>query len=81
MDNTSDTSYHMDVNGLEKEDISVDDNLDDDLNDLNDKLNELAQATKDDKIHFECPNATNLCDNPYFQSLRKSLSLNLELSR
>ncbi|GJX72030.1 hypothetical protein Tco_0309201 [Tanacetum coccineum] len=38
-DNTSDTSSHMDVNGLEKDDISVDDNLNDDLNDLNDKLN------------------------------------------
>ncbi|GJX87454.1 hypothetical protein Tco_0339468 [Tanacetum coccineum] len=38
-DNTSDTSSHMDVNGLEKDDISVDDNPNDDLNDLNDKLN------------------------------------------
>ncbi|GJW51044.1 hypothetical protein Tco_0092395 [Tanacetum coccineum] len=59
-DNTSDTSSHMDVNGLEKDDISVDDNPNDDLNDLNDKLNELAQATKYEKIHFECTNVTDL---------------------
>ncbi|GJY38125.1 RNA-directed DNA polymerase, eukaryota, reverse transcriptase zinc-binding domain protein [Tanacetum coccineum] len=59
-DNTSDTSFHMDVNGLEKDDIFVDDNPNDDLNNLNDKLNELAQATKDDKIHFECLNVTDL---------------------
>ncbi|GJV10141.1 putative reverse transcriptase domain-containing protein [Tanacetum coccineum] len=38
-DNTSDTSSHMDVNGLENDDISMDDNPNDDLNDLNDKLN------------------------------------------
>ncbi|GJR45822.1 putative RNA-directed DNA polymerase, eukaryota, reverse transcriptase zinc-binding domain protein [Tanacetum coccineum] len=43
-----------------KDEIFVDDNPNDDLNDLNDKLNELAQATKDEKIHFECSNATDL---------------------
>nr|GEY54451.1 hypothetical protein [Tanacetum cinerariifolium] len=59
-DNTSDTSSHMDVNGLEKDDIYVDDYPNDDLSDSNDKLNELAQATKDEKIHFECSNATDL---------------------
>ncbi|GJZ69259.1 hypothetical protein Tco_0632809 [Tanacetum coccineum] len=58
--NTSDTPSHVDVNGLEKDDIYVDDNPNDDLNDLNDKLNELAQATKDEEIHFDCPNTTNL---------------------
>nr|GEV95249.1 hybrid signal transduction histidine kinase M [Tanacetum cinerariifolium] len=51
-----------------KQTITLNDNdfitiKDSSTNDLNDKLNELAQATKDKKIHFECPNATDL-DQP-----------------
>nr|GEU71583.1 RNA-directed DNA polymerase, eukaryota [Tanacetum cinerariifolium] len=41
-DNTSDRSSHSDVNHLDKEDISVEDKLDDDLDDLNGMLNDLG---------------------------------------
>ncbi|GJT54285.1 RNA-directed DNA polymerase, eukaryota, reverse transcriptase zinc-binding domain protein [Tanacetum coccineum] len=53
---TSDTSSRSDVNHLDKEDISVEDNLDDDLDDLNGMLNDLGQATKKEETPFESPN-------------------------
>nr|GEV33571.1 hypothetical protein [Tanacetum cinerariifolium] len=48
--NTSDTSSHSDVNHLDKDDISVEDKLDDDLDDLHGMLNDLNQNEKKEKI-------------------------------
>ncbi|GKC23095.1 hypothetical protein Tco_1025245 [Tanacetum coccineum] len=52
---TSDSSSHLDVNHLDKEDISVGDKLDDDLDNLNGMLNDLNQATKKEETPFESP--------------------------
>nr|GEU96458.1 RNA-directed DNA polymerase, eukaryota, reverse transcriptase zinc-binding domain protein [Tanacetum cinerariifolium] len=48
--NTSDTSSHSDVNHLDKDDISVEDKLDDDLDDLHGMLNDLNQNDKKEDI-------------------------------
>ncbi|GKB48572.1 RNA-directed DNA polymerase, eukaryota, reverse transcriptase zinc-binding domain protein [Tanacetum coccineum] len=65
-DNTSDSSSHSDVNHLDKKDISVEDKLDDDLDDLNGMLNNLNQATKKEETPFESPYDINT-DEPLKQ--------------
>ncbi|PWA56567.1 hypothetical protein CTI12_AA418440 [Artemisia annua] len=62
-DNSSDTSSHMDANHLDKDDISMEDKPDDDLDDLNVILNDLDQPNTKEEIPFEASNDIEL-DQP-----------------
>ncbi|GJW11417.1 RNA-directed DNA polymerase, eukaryota, reverse transcriptase zinc-binding domain protein [Tanacetum coccineum] len=76
-DNTSDSSSHLDVNHLDKKDISIEDNLDDDLDDLNGMLNDLGQATKKEETHEEFTNVSESSDlsrPPGFENTKRSSS-------
>ncbi|GJZ58116.1 RNA-directed DNA polymerase, eukaryota, reverse transcriptase zinc-binding domain protein [Tanacetum coccineum] len=50
-DNSLDTFSNVDVNDINKVEDVVEENPIDDLNDLNDNLNDLAQELKEDEVH------------------------------
>ncbi|GKC71675.1 hypothetical protein Tco_1117558 [Tanacetum coccineum] len=57
-DDSLDNSSHIDVNDIGKVVDSVEENLVDDLNDLNDNLNELAHGINEEEVQMDNPNVT-----------------------
>ncbi|GJX55018.1 hypothetical protein Tco_0284915 [Tanacetum coccineum] len=52
-DNSLDTSSNVDVNDIDKVEDVVEEKSIDDLNDLNDNFNDLAQELKEDEVHVD----------------------------
>ncbi|GJT08580.1 hypothetical protein Tco_0843042 [Tanacetum coccineum] len=60
IDDSIDTSSHIDVNEIEKVADSVEENSVDDLNDLNDNFNKMAHGINEDEVQMDNLNATTM---------------------
>ncbi|GKB60050.1 putative RNA-directed DNA polymerase, eukaryota, reverse transcriptase zinc-binding domain protein [Tanacetum coccineum] len=65
-----DTSSHIDVNEIEKVADSVEENLVDDLNDLNDNFNEMSHGINEDEVG----ESSDPSQPPGFEHMKKSFS-------
>ncbi|GJZ29420.1 hypothetical protein Tco_0574067 [Tanacetum coccineum] len=72
------TAISSDVNDIDKVSDSIKENSIDDLNDLNEKLNDLSQDFKEEEVHMDDPKVTDL-DQPQSSSSTNVLETLLDI--